>query len=697
VRRRHLSLLAALFLIPAQAHADDLARHVDPMIGTMAPGFTVPGAVAPFGMVQNSPDTLGPLVYSGYMHHDALIRGFSLVHLSGPGVAKAGDLPFMPWTGPGAPPDTPEGYASPYTHVAERASAGFYEVTLGNGVTTELTAGKRIGIQRHTFPAAGDAYLVVDPWHRNGGTADDAGWEQTGPREISGWTRSRYPVFFVARFDQDIVETGDHWLKFAQGSTVTMQAGISFVDAAGARENLDSEAGPFEAVQAKTYAAWNRMLEKVPVTGGTDLDRRSFYTALYHSLLHPNVFSDVDGRYRGFDDQVHQAGAHEQYANFSSWDTYKATNQLQAMVVPGRYADMLRSLLRDAQQGGRLPRWAEQSVDASHMSGDPAIPMIADGACRGLINRGLTEQLYDEAVELRTYRDPALDALGYLPGRPGTTLEYGIADFALALLADRLGKDEDAQRWLAASLNYRNLLDDQGWIHPRDEHGAFKADFDPTLADQGFQEGNSWQYTWLVPHDIGGLLERIGLETARQRLDVFFSGPAEVQTKATFFGVYYTLPQWAPGNEHDISAPYVWPYLGEQHKLATEMLDARTLYRPTVDGLPGNDDLGGLSAWYVFIALGVGPFVPGAPLHMVGTPQFTGATIGDLTITTSGSGPFVQSATLDGEPLGSAWFAERGAGALHLELGLTPNAAWGTATAPPSASDASLEAFGCVH
>jgi putative alpha-1,2-mannosidase len=695
VRRAAIALCLTL-LLPAAARGEDLARHVDPTIGTMAPGFTVPGAVAPFGMVQNSPDTLGPLVYSGYMHHDVLIRGFSLVHLSGPGVAKAGDLPFMPWTRPGEPPNAPEQYASPYTHVAEQAKAGYYAVTLGNGVTAELTAGTRVGVQRYAFPPAGDATLIVDPWHRNGGSAAAAGWEQTGPRTITGFTRSDYPVFFAAEFDQDIASKGDHWVSFEPGSTVTMRVGVSFVDREGARRNLESEPGTFEAIRALTYAAWNDELNRVPVTGGTDLERRSFYTALYHSLLHPNVFSDADGRYRGFDDEIHDAEGHPQYANFSSWDTYKATNQLQAMVAPDRYADMLRSLLRDAQQGGRLPRWGEQNLDAAHMSGDPAIPMIADGACRGLISRGLTQQLYDEAVKLRSYRDPALDQLGYLPDRPGTTLEYGVADFALALLAGELGKDEEAQRWLQASLNYRNLLDENGWIHPRDANGTFKPDFDATLADQGFQEGNSWQYTWLVPHDVGGLLDRIGRDTASQRLDVFFAGPAEVQTKATFFGVYYTLPQWAPGNEHDVSAPYVLPYLGEQHKLAAEMLDARTLYRPTVDGLPGNDDLGGLSAWYVFSALGFGPFVPGAPLHMIGTPQFTGAKIGDITLTTSGTGPFVQSATLDGRPLDRAWFGEDESGELHLEMGLAPNTDWGNAQAPPSASDTSLEGFRCV-
>ena len=708
---RCLPLIAALLLAPAGAQAAGLAQHVDPMIGTFAPGFTVPGPVVPFGMVQNSPDTLGPLVYSGYMQHDPAIRAFSLVHLSGPGVDKAGDLPFMPWTGPGVPPSDPLLYAQPYTHATERAEAGFYRVLLGNGVDAELTAGTRAAMQRYAFPPARDAYLIVNPRQRNSG-ATEGGFARTGPNEIAGWTRSRYPVRFVARFDAPIEEVGEHWVRFASGSTVTMRVGISFVDEDGARRNLEADAPDslaFADMRADAFAAWDEQLNQVRVKGGAPTDLRSFYTALYHASLHPNVFNDVDGRYRGFDNEIHVVEDRVQYANFSSWDTYKSTNPLQALLAPDRYADMLRSLLADAQQGGKLPRWAEQSLDASHMSGDPSIPMIADGVCRGLIGDGEAQALYTEAVELRGYRNPALDQLGYLPDNPGTTLEYGVADFALALLAQRLGHTDDAQRWLAASLNYRNLLDEDGWIHPKNADGSFAGGFDPTLADQGFQEGNSWQYTWLVPHDGAGLVERIGPDTARQRLDVLFAGPAEVQNRGTFFGVYYTLPQWAPGNEHDLGAPWMYAYLGEQFKIAEVIRDAQTMYRPTVDGLPGNDDLGGLSAWYAWTAIGLAPPTPGAPLHLVGSPIFEEVSIAlnrggpRFRIEAPGASPagmYVQSATLNGKPLDQSWFhddAIRPGGVLRLEMGLLPNKEWGAATPPPSASDASLEAFGCVH
>ncbi|MEA2144444.1 MAG: hypothetical protein QOG59_31, partial [Solirubrobacteraceae bacterium] len=468
VRRVILAVLVCLAL-PAAARAVDVAQYVDPMIGTFGTGWVFPGADVPFGMVQNSPDTLGPLVYAGYMGNDALIRGFSLVHLSGVGVADGGDLPFMPWIGNGTPPGDPMQYAAPFDHANEHAEAGYYSVLLGNGVDAELTATAHTALQRYAFPPGADPYLVVDPRHNNDGAshapnipANEGEWTRTGADEITGSTfNGSYRVFFVARFDTPIVDAGDHWLKFAPGETVTMRAGISFVDKAGARRNLDAEAPAnvtFDRVRADAYASWNTELQRVMVTGGTIADQRTFYTALYHSLLHPNVFEDVDGRYRGFDDVIRPSDGRTQYANFSSWDTYKAQNQLLATLYPGRYADMLRSELADAQQQGHLPRWAEQNRDPGYMTGDPAIPMIADGVCRGLVRGSLAHQLFDAAVALRDRRAPNPSA--------GTTLEYGEADFALALIAQRLGKDPSA--YADAALAYRRLLNpDTGWIEPR--------------------------------------------------------------------------------------------------------------------------------------------------------------------------------------------------------------------------------------
>src|SRR3954462_15216301 len=446
---RRLCLLAALALLlaaPARAAAAELASEADPLDGTMPPGFVFPGAVVPFGMVQNSPDTTGPFAYGGYDWTDTSIRGFSLVHLSGPGVKKGGDLPFMPTLGP--PTDDPNQYGSPFSHARQHAEPGYYRVTLDASQTdVELTASTHAAMQRYIFAPSPQATVIMDTARSVEGTAP-AGWRVVGPNEVAGWRKGRYPAFFVARFSRPFASSGTFpsgggWVSFdaTQDRAVTVRVGLSFVDEAGARRNLDAEAPQsrtFEDMRAAARAAWNRELGRVQVEGGTALDRRSLYTALYRAYLHPNVFTDVDGRYRGMDGAVHDAKGRVQYANFSLWDLYKGENQLLAVSQGARYKAMLLSLLADARELGHLPRWGEQSIDPAHMSGDPAIPTIADGACRGLLSRKDAQALYEQAVAVRARRDPNLAKLGYLPGNPGTTLEYGVADFSLALLADAL-------------------------------------------------------------------------------------------------------------------------------------------------------------------------------------------------------------------------------------------------------------------
>jgi putative alpha-1,2-mannosidase len=708
--------LALLAAAPARAQ-DDLARHVDPMIGTFAPGFIFPGAAAPFGMVQNSPDTRGEFAYSGYLWSDPAIQAFSLVHLSGPGVKKGGDVPVMPVLGePSLDPNTIQ---SPYDHATETASPGYYSVFLAKPATkVELTASEHAGMQRYTFPPGPvGAKLVIDPARSVEGVVenpDDAGFRVIGDREVAGFRNGRYPVFFVARFSRPFDSTGTiakgGWVGWDEGGEVTVSFGISFVDEAGARRNLEAEAPDFDfsAMHADTRAAWNRELSRIRVSGGSDLDLKSFYTALYRSQLHPNTFTDVDGRYRGMDDQIHVAKGRIQYSNFSSWDLYKSWHQLAATIQAKRYRDMLLTLLADHREGGFIPRWKEQSIDAAHMSGDPAIPMITDGVCRGLVKKKEIAPLYEAAEHLVTKRDAELLDLGWLPNRPGTTLEYGVADFALALLAHRLGKDAEAAEHLQRSLNYRNILDPEThWIRGRDAQGNWATPFDPAGGEspeqttgRGFQEGNSWQYSWLAMHDGAELMQRMGGDdVAIERLDHMFSLPPEAQNRATLFGIVYRLDQWAPGNEHDLEVPWMYHFAGQPWKAAAELSEARILYRPTIDGLPGNDDLGGLSSWHLLDMLGLGALVPGAPYFALGSPAFERAEIetpdGTFTIESPGSGPYVASATLNGEPLDRAWIRaeQMGGSTLRLERSPTANEEWGAENRPPSGTD--LSAFGC--
>ena len=706
--RSCLALLAVLALFAAPASAD-LASEVDPLAGTFAPGFVFPGADTPFGMVQNSPDTRGEFAYSGYLWSDPTIAGFSLVHLSGPGVKKGGDIPFMPFTA-GPATDDPTVYASPFSHARETAEPGYYKVTLDASQTdVELTASTHAAMQRYTFPPLPVATVIMDTARSVEGTAP-AGWRVTGPDEVAGWRKGRYPVYFVARFSRPFASSGTFpsgggWVSFdaTQDREVTVRVGLSFVDEAGARRNLDAEAPrsrTFDDMRAAARAAWNKELGQVQVEGGTALDRRSLYTALYRSYLHPNVFTDVDGRYRGMDDQVHVAKDRTQYANFSLWDLYKGENQLLAVSRPARYREMLLSLLADAQQLGHLPRWGEESIDPAHMSGDPAIPTIADGACRGLLSRKDAEALYQQAVALRARRDPSLEKLGYLPGNPGTTLEYGVADFSLALLADALGHDADAARFEKASLNYRNLLDPStGWIRPRNADGSWYDPFDPAFDETGFQEGNSWQYSWLAPHDTKGLFDRMGGEaTVQDRFDTFFKLHPELQTQATGMGTTYRLPQYAPGNEHDLQAPWMLAAAGEPWKGAEVLRDVQSLFEPTPAGLPGNDDLGGLSGWHVWSMLGLGPMVPGAPFYVLGSPAFTKATIGGMTIEAPGANQltkYVTGAKLDGKALDRAWLRPSTGDRIALTMSATADKGFGAKQRPPSASDSPLAAFGC--
>ena len=701
---------AALALPGAASAQESYVQHVDPMIGTFAPGFIFPGAAAPFGMVQNSPDTRGEFAYSGYLYSDPAIQGFSLVHLSGPGVKKGGDIPVMPVLG--EPSADPVANQSTFSHANERAEAGYYRVFLDEPATTvELTASTRAAMQRYTFPAAGSPKLVFDV-RRSVEGVHDGGLQITGSDEVSGFAKGRYPVHFVARFSRPFDSSGTFpdgggWVGWDEGGEVTVRFGVSFVDVEGARKNLQAEAPTFDfdGMRRETRAAWERELGRVRVPAGNAGDLKSFYTALYRSQLHPNVFTDVDRRYRGMDDAVHVARGRTQYSNFSSWDLYKSENQFLALIQPERYREMQLSLLADHREGGKIPRWKEQSIDAAHMSGDPAIPMIAEAICRGDVAGDEAFALYDAAAALVGKRDAALAKLGWLPNRPGTTLEYGIADFALALIAHRLGRTKEARAWARRSLYYRNILDPETrWIRPRDENGKWHEPFDPT-EDTGFQEGTSWQYSWLAMHDARGLYERMGGDAVvRERLDQMFRMPPEAQNRLTFFGIVYRTDQWAPGNEHDLQVPWMYHFAGAPWRAAEELAEARILYRPTPDGLPGNDDLGGLSAWHALSSLGLGALVPGAGFYAIGSPQFERAEVavpeGTLVIESPGRGPYVVEATLNGKPLERAWVYEREireGGTLRLVRGEEPDREWGAGpnVRPPSYSDSPLWRFGC--
>ena len=727
--RRTLILTLALGLAlaaPAPAQERDPASYVDPMIGTGPPGFVFPGAAVPFGMVQNSPDTRGEFAYSGYLYTDPQIQGFSLVHLSGPGVRKGGDIPLMPTVGP-VLSNEPNQNGSPFEHAREDAEPGYYRAHLTKYATdVELTASTRAGMQRYTFPPSPQSNVILDV----GRSAEGVHSGQirfSGPDEVSGWAEGRYRVHFVAKFSRPFASTSTApFAADGQGAggyvtfdtttdrVVTARIGISFVDLEGARKNLQAEAPTFDfdGMRARAREAWNRELGRAQVSGGTDLERTSFYTALYHSLLHPNVFEDVDHRYMGFDEAPHVAQGRTHYANFSGWDLYKSWNQLAAVLQPRRYRDVLLTLLANYREGGKLPRWGEHYFDANHMSGDPAIPAITDGVCRGgILDHREAEDLLEAANGLYKRREASLQQLGYLPNRPGTTLEFGVADFALALLADAVGRKNESLLRAVDSLRYRNILDPETrWIRPRNADGSWQEPFDPMSGQMGFQEGNSWQYSWLAPHDARGLFDRMGGDAAViERLDQYFSMPPEAANQATFFGIVYETPWHAPGNEHDLQVPWMYPFAGQPWKTMSEQREIQRIFRPEPNGLPGNDDLGGLSSWIAWSMLGIGPVTPGAPFYVIGSPTFERVVItpdggNQFAIEAPGASPlrpYVTSASVGGRELGSAWLYDasvRRGETLRLTTGEQPNTAFGVAPVvrPPSVSDSPLDRFGCL-
>ncbi|WP_162932114.1 GH92 family glycosyl hydrolase [Solimonas sp. K1W22B-7] len=743
----------AMVADPPPPASGDLAAYVDPFIGSFPPGFVNPGPFAPFGMVQPGPDTEGPLNYGGYSVQNLLVTGFSQIHMSA-GAPKGGQFPLLPFTGELTPGDLSQlgwpnpvpAYASPLNPLDHRAEVGYYRVgLLRYGVTAEITASERVAMHRYRYGRGAPRLLLDVSRDLAGYHPARAQLEPDGLLSGSVDSSDGYTVYFALRLDAPFrastrggeelqpgvaVEGEDLalLLDFDDApSVVQAMIAVSFTDLAGARRNLaELEGRDFDAQRERLRTQWQGELARVEVEGGSNDQRKSFYTALYRIQQFPNLHSDVDGRYRGPDNAVH-AGARPHYSQYSLWDSYRGQNQMLAEIQPTRYRDMLRSLLDFSKQGGRLPRWQQGPVDASHMSGDPVIPFIGEGWCRGLVPAAERAPLLAAMQALEQSRREAL-ATGYLPvekpanplavlsGGPreaGTTLEYGIADFALALMTASSGDAAEAQRLAQQSLNYRNLIDEQsGFIRPRHEDGSWLTPFLPELG-YGFQEGTSWQYSWLAMHDLPGLVERMGGQAAVQaRLDTFFLLPANLapglwpllQSQITLFGLAYYGNQYAPGNEHDVQAPYVYNYAGAPWKTQIVARSAAALFAPTPLGLPGNDDLGAMSGWLAWTLIGLYPMNPGAPLAVVGSPAFEKVTLhrpgGDLVIEAPGAGPlrpFVNGLSLDGQALEGSWLLlPRGAATVRMDTAMLPDADWASESTPPSLSDSGLEAFGCV-
>lgn len=744
----------------------DVLDHVDPKIGTVAPGFTNPGPVVPHGMAHPGPDTEGPLNYGGYYTHNTVVTGFSQTHMSA-GVPQAGFAPLMPVVGPVETDEIAQrfgwtnpipGYASAFDQGTEVAKPGYYAVTLERyGTRAELSATERASIHQYDFPAGEDARVVFDVsrslrgYHPASLTLHEDG---TLTSTVTTDVRGTFQVHTALRLDQAFTVRLFDGTPLAPGETVegdrlgaildledgaeaaVAKIGLSYTDETGAQRNLAAEIPGWSLSQVRSQAeqAWRSALSTIEVEGGTPADKERFYTALYHAQLFPNLYSDEDGHYEWDGDEVRHSDR-PRYSQFSLWDSYNGQNQLLSTIDPDRYVDMTRSLLDLADHAGHLPQWQLAGHDAGYMSGDPALFFLAETVCRDLVDRldvDERQRLYQHARALAVDRPQTYDEEGFLPvprpsspiealeGGPsdtGTTLEYALADGALALVADHMDRPGDADWLTERALNYRNVVNpEEGFVQPRHADGAWMDPWSPEL-NYGFQEGTAWQYSWLAPQDFAGLVDLMGgQQAAEDKLDVLFSFPAtasvpivpgKAQTHATAFGTTYYGNQYVPGNEHDLQAPFAYNYVGEAWKTQAAARGAASTFTATEDGLPGNDDLGALSGWLVWAMLGLYPVTPGAPVYTVASPVFEEATIhtprGDLEIQAPGASPqaqYVQSAQLGDGPLDRSWLTAedwRQAGSVTLEMGPAPNPDWADepGQAPPSLSTHGLEAFGC--
>jgi predicted alpha-1,2-mannosidase len=792
--------LVSLALLTQTAAAAGPVDHVHVFAGTrpghdtFGGGHNFPGAAAPFGMVQWSPDTTPAdrNGRAGYDYRDSHIRGFSLTHLSGAGCSLYGDFPFMPTTepidgSPAAEGTVLDGQFQPgFSHAHESGKPGYYSVRLnpvrGGAIETELTATTRTGMARFTFPRNPHASVLVNA----GGSAQPDDFAAVGVdparREIDGIAssglfcgqRPRYRVYIAAVFSrgfnaygtwkEDELDAGGTAASDSQAPpsnpktsadagayasfdtrhnrTVTARVGVSFVSVEDARANLAAESSGhgFGTVAHETERRWNGWLGRIHVRGGPARLLDTFYTALYHVGLAPRTFSDVGGAYIGMDGLLHRAVGRTQYADFSGWDTYRTQIQLLSILAPKRASEMVRSLLADAGESGCLPRWPYANGQSMTMVGDSADPLIASAAAFGAtaFDRGaaLGAMLRGADGECRSANGEYLErqgltpylAHGYVPfdldtnvrnansiygspddvwGSAATSLEYTVDDFAIAQFAARaLGDHGTYERFMQRSGNWRKLFDRHSkMIEPRYENGAFPADYD-NLGGGGFVEGDSAQYSWAVPHDPAGLFRRMGgRRKAAERLGRFLrklnAGPGGTHADHALLG-----------NEPTLHVPWLYDWLRRPYGTQAAVRRGLRLYSPSPAGYPGNDDLGTLSAWYVFGALGLYPEVPGVGVLAIGSPLFGHASVAlphgrRLAISaaareTRGRGkkthsvalsparaPYIAALRLNGHRASKPWTTwctlSRGA-SLAFDLSPHPNRRWGSsaAAAPPS-------------
>ncbi len=722
----------------------NLTPWVDPFIGTAEHGHVYPGATVPFGAVQLSPDngTHGWDWCAGYHWADSIIVGFSHTHLSGTGIGDLYDISVMPSQNPidltqkyKSPREAP--YAAAFSHDRERASPGYYAVHLDNGIEVQLTASLHAGFHQYHFPSIDSATLLLDlgfalNWDRPIDTRIhlESDTMITGYRFSTGWAKDQR-VFFAMTLshpfqshqlaDSTLLQKGDLLvgqkgrlaLNFGTIDTLKTKVGISSISRQGAIEALaEIPHWNFEKAKKAAQESWNLQLNKIQVTSTDKAKKTIFYTALYRTNLAPVVFSDALGNYKGADNAIHQVD-YTRYDIFSLWDTFRAAHPLFTLLQPERVDEMIKSMLDHYEQTGLLPVWSLLGNETNTMTGYHAIPIITDAYLKGFrgFDAGLAFQAMKKSAQQDIRGSNFYRKYGYIPydkdGESVTkTLEYAYDDWCIAQMAKALGKTSDYEYYMQRAQSFRPLFDTStGFMRAKLSDGSWKTPFDPQYSDHNFDvaeytEGNAWQHSWFVPHDVPALIELHGGPDAFiKKLDSLFTIDSEIRGDYISNDISGLIGQYAHGNEPSHHIAYLYNYAGmpwKTQKMVHKIMQSQ--YNTTAAGLCGNEDCGQMSAWYVFSALGFYPVNPASGIYVIGTPAFpeTKIQLGNGRIFTiqaenlSQEAFYIQSAKLNGQPLEHAYLTHDEilqGGTLQLTMGSTPNKKlWSDQEAFPPAS-----------
>ena len=700
--KRFLLLAAAVLVAACGVPQDntDLASFVNPKIGTGGHGHVFVGANVPFGLVQLGPTSI-PQQWdwcSGYHSSDSTVIGFSHMHLSGTGIGDLFDITVMPVIGPTTPArgteEDPQSGAWSYAdRTREVTEPGYYSVPLLRyGITAELTATARVGLHRYTFPEADDAAILLDL--ENGGCWDSVTDAQVelvkndggdvialcGHRYSRGWARNQ-KIFFYATFNRAIpqveFERGQLYTRCKLGHTqageqVMLKLALSPVSVEGAKANMAAElpGWDFEAVKEQARTAWNGELGKMKVESKDKDTKTVFYTALYHTMIAPSIYNDADGQYRGSDDVVRQ-GDFQNYTTLSLWDTYRAAHPLMSLIHPEMMDDIVKTFYRIYKEQGDLPVWHLMGNETDCMVGNPGLIVFADAVVKGF-RAGLTDQeILDAMVTTANMPDRGQNyrlTYGFIPAdlyaeSVANDMEYAIADAALAHAAAALGQDKLAAQYTERSHSWRHFWDPKTqFLRGRKTDGSFTEPFDPIYSrheTSDYCEGTGWQYLWLVPQDVDGLVQLFGSEQATvSKLDGLFEAPDHVEGENASPDISGLIGQYAHGNEPGHHTIYLYSMLGQPDKAADRLRQVyREMYFNDPEGLSGNEDVGQMSAWYVLSAMGFYQVEPALPRFWFGAPLFEKMTVqmpgGELVITAKGVGekkPHIKGVKLNGQP-----------------------------------------------